>query len=220
MLMEGRSKKKRGTFQITLGVLLLVAALGLIVYNRLESDDAYKSSMSILDKFYEQLAENQSEEGHWNQVIQDALDTPDGYEEEEEQVIPEMPVIEIDGRNYLGTVEIPSLGIELPILADWDFKLLKIAPARYRGNYFGNDLVIAAHNYARHFSPIKRIEKNADVYLITATGDRIHYRVKMLENLNPSQGKEMVNGDWDLTMFTCNTGGRTRCAVRCIRVEE
>ena len=25
--------------------------------------------------------------------------------------------------------------------------------------------------------------------------------------------------DWDLTLFTCTTGGSARCAVRCTRVE-
>ncbi len=29
--------------------------------------------------------------------------------------------------------------------------------------------------------------------------------------------EEMENGDWDLTLFTCAWGGRSRVAVRCIR---
>ena len=31
----------------------------------------------------------------------------------------------------------------------------------------------------------------------------------------------MINAqdDWDLTLFTCFIGGRTRCTVRCTRVE-
>ena len=27
-------------------------------------------------------------------------------------------------------------------------------------------------------------------------------------------------GSWDLTLFTCYVGGQTRCAVRCVRVED
>ena len=36
----------------------------------------------------------------------------------------------------------------------------------------------------------------------------------------PSLGITLpVMADWDLTLFTCNAGGQTRCAVRCSRIE-
>ena len=44
-----------------------------------------------------------------------------------------------------------------------------------------------------------------------------------METLQPTQIEEMVGkadgDDWDLTLFTCTTGGSARCAVRCTRVE-
>ena len=49
------------------------------------------------------------------------------------------------------------------------------------------------------------------------------YTVSKVETLQPTQIKEMVGkvdgDDWDLTLFTCTTGGSARCAVRCTRVE-
>ena len=42
------------------------------------------------------------------------------------------------------------------------------------------------------------------------------------ENLQPTQIEEMTekteeSDEWDLTLFTCTTGGSARCAVRCVR---
>ena len=36
-----------------------------------------------------------------------------------------------------------------------------------------------------------------------------------METLMPTAVEEMESGDWDLTLFTCTVGGRTRVAVRC-----
>ena len=43
-----------------------------------------------------------------------------------------------------------------------------------------------------------------------------------VENLQPTQIEEMTekteeSDEWDLTLFTCTTGGSARCAVRCVR---
>ena len=39
--------------------------------------------------------------------------------------------------------------------------------------------------------------------------------------MQPTQIEKMITAtdenDWDLTLFTCTTGGNARCAVRCVR---
>ena len=51
----------------------------------------------------------------------------------------------------------------------------------------------------------------AGVYFITKKRMDVEY---MVNNAAPQAEP------WDLTLFTCNTGGQTRCAVRCIRAED
>ena len=71
----------------------------------------------------------------------------------------------------------------------------------------------------------------ADVYLITVDCRVYHYQVTNRETLQPGAVENMientnnttdgtVTNEWDLTLFTCNTGGQTRCAVRCARIRE
>jgi len=58
---------------------------------------------------------------------------------------------EIDGNNYIGVIDIPCLGLSLPIISDWSYPNLKIAPCRYKGSAYQDNLIIAGHNYQSHF---------------------------------------------------------------------
>ena len=143
----------------------------------------------------------------------------------------DMPTFTVDGYNYIGILEIPSLELTFSVMDGWDYTRLKISPCVYSGSYKTNDLVICAHNYARHFSPVKWIDMGADVYLITVDRKVYHYRVTNRETVQPDSVEHMientnntadgsVTNEWDLTLLTCNTGGQTRCAVRCGRASE
>lgn len=140
----------------------------------------------------------------------------------------DMPVEMIDGYPYIGFLEIPSLGLSLPVMADWDYDRLQISPCRYSGSYFTDDLTICAHNYARHFSPVKWIEMGADVYFTNVNGESIHYITSNIQTVQPTHIDDMIENsansdstnEWDMTLFTCNTGGQTRCAVRCTRIRQ
>ena len=52
-----------------------------------------------------------------------------------------------------------------------------------------------------------------------AAGNIFSYSVKETEVLAPTDIEGMVSGDWDLTMFTCTIGGKSRVTVRCERLE-
>ena len=108
-------------------------------------------------------------------------------------------------------------------MSEWSYPGLKIAPGRYAGSVFTDDLVICGHNYARHFSPVKRLAVGTTVQFVDMDGREWDYTVSKVETLQPTQIEEMVGkadgDDWDLTLFTCTTGGSARCAVRCTRVE-
>ncbi len=225
--MENKPKKRSGNILIALGLLALAAALALVIYNVWDAKRAADASDSIVGQLDTLLPEERTlpEEP----PIEEA---PTREEEEsgEEKVYPPMPVVEIDGYYYIGELDIPSLGLHLPVMSEWDMDRLKISPCHYSGSYYSDDLVILAHNYARHFSPIKWIDIGAEVYFTNVEGVVYKYQVSNRVTLEPSQVSEMIQNqnnsrtegleDWDLTLFTCNTGGTTRCAVRCVRVDE
>ncbi len=213
-----KKRRRKGTLFIVLGLLLISGAVGLTLYNVWDAWRAGKESETIL----EELEEDMEKET-------DGTPAAPSMNRFTRETAPAMPLQTIDGYDYIGILEIPDQGIRLPVMNTWDYTRLKISPCRYSGSYFTDDLVICAHNYASHFSPIKWIGIGTDVYFITVDQVVYHYTVSNRETVQPTAIEEMirnqnnagedgVNSQWDLTLFTCNTGGQTRCAVRCDRV--
>ena len=203
------TKQKIGRACMIVGILLILGALALLGYNQWDANRADKASQDALGKLEETLTE--TIEDNTEEEIQPELDP--------EQ---EMTVTDIDGWGYIGYLSVPSIGLELPVMSEWSYAGLKIAPGRYSGSTYADNMVVCAHNYAKHFSPIKWLAEGAQVYFTDMDGMRWSYEVSYVENLQPTQIEKMTektedSDNWDLTLFTCTTGGHARCAVRCVR---
>lgn len=182
----------------------MAAALAFTGYNIWDSNRAGKNAAQILEQL------------DMPQVMQQA--SPNFHKTLEQVTIdyPPMATQNINGYDYIGTLEVPSLSLKLPVMAQWDYDRLQISPCVYSGSYFSSDLVICGHNYSSHFSNLKTISLGEEINLDTVDGYRYVYRVDNIETVKPTDISLMVEPtDWDLTLFTCHTGGQTRCAIRC-----
>ena len=133
-----------------------------------------------------------------------------------EEVAPKKSIVPLDGREYIGIVEIESLGIKLPVLSSYTDADMKTTPCVYYGSRENNNLVIVGHNYDSQFGNFNLIDSNEVITakLTMVDGSEYVYTSKLLEKLNPNQIDEMLTGDWDLTLFTCNYSGEKRIAIR------
>jgi sortase A len=182
-----------------LGIAAVLAAVGLLLWNINEDRKAEESVMDIMP-----LLEEQRE-----QALAEAA------AEYEDSTSEEMTVKEVDGYGYIGSLSLPTLKLELPVMETWDYTRLKIAPCRYSGSVKTDNLVIAAHNYTRHFGSLKTMNKGDKVYF-TDMDDKVYtYEVTEIDTLAPTAIEEMTNSDYDLTLFTCTYGGKSRVTVRC-----
>lgn len=207
-------KSKRGTAWINLGLLLLAAALFLAAYNRNESYQAQQQSDVVLEEMSEALAQTVPAQTVPGQTEQPEL--PEAMEEP----LREMPVRTIRGRDYIGVLTIPALELELPVLSQWDYTNLRIAPCRYEGSVYNGSLILCAHNYSSHFGRLKNL-REGDTVQFTDMDDNVYtYQVVGLETLSPTDVEGMESGDWDLTLFTCTVGGQSRVTVRLERTDD
>lgn len=124
----------------------------------------------------------------------------------------------IDDREYIGVLSIPALGLELPVISAWDYPGLRVAPCRYTGSAYTDDLVIAAHNYASHFGRLRELSQGDSIRFTDTDGNVFDYVVSELGILEPYAVSQMTEGDWDLTLFTCTPGGQYRVTLRCNRI--
>ena len=190
-------KRKIAVILMTLGVLCIAFALGLLVFNNKENEKAQQNASVIMEEIRIQLAENAPSE-----------DTIDPFDEE-------MIVKVIDGYGYIGYLSVPALDLDLPVMSEWDYDRLKIAPCRYYGSTKTDNLVIAAHNYKYHFGYLGNLLPG-DTVIFTDMDAVVHsYTVTSVEQLLPTDVDKVKDTGDDLILYTCTYGGAKRIVVRC-----
>ena len=186
-------KKYSGYIYIVIGVIFICAAAFLVRHNFNESAEAGDASDEFLEGVVEQMPG----------MVVDNDESGD------------MPVVDVDGRSFIGTVEVPSLGLLLPIQSEWASDNAKVSVCRYKGSVYENDLIVAGHNYVEHFGNLNQLVTGDTVIVTDMNGKSFYYKVANIETLGAYDVEEMEAGDWDLTLFTCTIGGANRVTVRC-----
>lgn len=207
-------RKTFGTLLIVLGAVLVLSALGMTCSNLWKDSRAGKAAQESLEKLTAPLP--QPEKTQENEQLPLLVD-PAEIELYEAYPYMDMPEQEVDGRMYIGVLEIETLELRLPILSQWSDSDYQIAPCRYSGSAYQNDLVIAGHNYGSHFRRLSDLSIGDTVRFTDVDGNVFVYVMVDIELLNADQVEEIRTGDWDLTLFTCTVGGQQRIAIRCAR---
>ena len=221
---------KRGSGLIVLGLALIVGAFGLMFWNMYDENRAQASTEGIMEQLQNEIPDYHPAEPYAPQATQNH-DKPDLSDPAarlpEEQEIPdyqldpqrEMAVKIVNGRPYIGVLSVPVLGLELPVIQEWNYPDLRIAPCRYVGSVYTDNLVIAAHNYESHFGKLKQL-KTGDLLTFTdMDGEKILYEVQVIDVLQPTAVDTVKNSDFDLVLYTCTYGGESRVVVFCNRVK-
>lgn len=183
-----------GKLCVLLGIVCLLGSVGLMVYNRWEADRAAKASQAMLDEIQSKIGEPSP--------------TPAGTSTE-------MVTIQVEGYSCIGVLSVPVLELELPVLDDWSYAKLKKAPCLYYGSCYEKDFVIAAHNYQAHFGRLSELQAGDSVRFIDVTGTIHFYEVALVETLPADATEAMIASGFDLSLYTCTTGGGSRVTVRC-----
>ena len=205
-------RKWIGMLCVLLGFLCLLGAIGFLVYNRWEDQNAEEIAQELLADVKNILNETQPE--------QTLPDETAGLPNEAEKIPAEMATIEVDGYDCIGILSVPVLDLELPVLTDWSYAKLKKAPCHYYGSYYETDFVIAAHNYDSHFGGLSRLQMGDIVIFTDAGGADHYYQVELLETLSATATEEMITSGFDLSLYTCTPGGASRVTVRCSGITQ
>lgn len=220
-------RNKIGIVLMILGAALVIGALSLFAYNQHIDSQAEEASEVVLPQLIDMIreqAETDAEEDSGDSPV--VTTAPDGSV----SLIPELPSdlpdpyapvdvtmkeIELNGYAYIGYLSVPDLGLELPIMSEWDYKRLQKSPCRYTGTVKGEDLVLLAHNYNSHFGKLSKLVPGAPIYFTDVEGITTSYEVIAVNVIQPTAVEEVTSGEYALTLFTCTYSGRTRVVVYC-----
>ncbi len=211
-------KSKKGRLLVILGTVLLLAALSLVLWNNYRQQTSSKKMNGILSSLLLQMpqtdddfeSDNSGDFGQ-NGLNGDIFDFSSGgeasYSEE---------YIEVEQKRYIGILQIPSLGLELPIMADYSYAELYNSPCRYFGGIATSDIVIAAHNYRYFFGPIDNLNSGDKLIFTDVNGQIFTYSVVQSEIIASNDLNSLLanSDEWDMTLFTCTWSGTSRIVVR------
>ena len=121
----------------------------------------------------------------------------------------------------IGSIEIPSIKINYPILSNTNDELLKISPCRFYGpstNEIGN-LCIAAHNYDdnRFFSNLNKLNVGDEIRIYGYSNSLVKYYVYDKYEINKNDTtctSQETNGFREITLITCNNFNGNRLIIK------
>lgn len=203
------NKRRLGAGLMALGAILLAAAALLVRENHMEETEAGDRAQAVLGEMQRRLN------------LENGRILPKNVGQTGEESAPqiaELPTMEIDGDEYIGMIELPTLDRSLPVMKDWSYPKLRRSPCRYWGSPEKGNFVIFAHNYSRHFGSIRDLATGDPVQFVSVDCRVYRYSVEKIETLEKGDVDKMLNSGYDLTLFTCTYGGRHRVTVRLSRV--
>ena len=120
------------------------------------------------------------------------------------------------GYEVIGVVALPDLGLSLPVLADYTQDLLAVAPCRYTDDLAlePGQLVVAGHNYRTHFGRLGELASGSRITWQNLDGVTYTYTVTEVTEIDAGDREALEQGDWDLTLFTCDVTRTRRILVR------
>lgn len=172
---------RKGRGLIVSGLILIVMALLLSGNNLMEGYHQKTESDTVLQS-----------------LVFDEVHAEETVSEETE-----LPQQTVEENIYVGKIEVPALGIELPVLSYYSPEGLMSAPARYTGSPYTDDMIICAHNSYSHFGTLFRLHTGDTVIFTDLDGNVFTYELFETEILQHDQLDVLLDGDWDLTLFTC-----------------
>ena len=191
--------KKKSKALISVGLVFIIAALGIVGYNIFATMRAKITSENTLQQL-SKVDVNSETKKYPEYMLNPHI---------------KMPVKNIDGLECIGTLYIPSLNLEFPVQNEWSLDHLRYTPCRYYGSVYLNNMIICAHNFYYHFGRLKELSVGDEVIFIDTVKNEFKYKVSEVLVMDPYASKEMKTGNFGLTLFTCTLGGASRVTVRC-----
>ena len=203
--------KKSGIIFVILGAVLMLSALLLFLYNGYEDRRAGAEAEILLDDIQAVIEQKPAPTPLPEETTPPAPENAEPAETlPQETHPPEMPEVMIKGYAYIGYLSIPELELQLPVMSQWDYDRLNISPCRHFGSSRTDDLVIAAHNYKTHFGSLSSLQTGTKVYFTDMDGIQNEYSLERLDTLAADAVDEVQNSGFDLVLYTCTPGGKTR----------
>lgn len=215
-----KKKKKKFSLSTLLLVLIFLAGLGIMLYptfsdwwNSMHATQAIASYVdAVEDLSAKQRAKMLKAARRYNASLPNGVNfnlTPEQYAEYES-------LLDVTGTGIMGYIQIPSIGVNLPVYHSVDEGVLQIAAGHIPGSSLPvggkrTHAVLSGHRglpSAKLFSDLDKL-KEGDIFTVTVLDQMITYRADQIRIVLPEETDELAitEGKDYCTLITCTPYG-------------
>ncbi|MBR5272823.1 MAG: hypothetical protein IKU25_05445 [Clostridia bacterium] len=192
--MKKTANKKFTVILTCIGVMLILAAVGLMLFSHLGGKNAQTNAKEIVNKMYSLMPDVKNS-------------APDGRSNVN------MPMLEIDGTDFVGIIEASEN--TLPIYCKWDSSEVTKYPCRYMGSMHDGSLIIGGSDNKGQFDFVKTISNGESIFITDTTGLRFRYTVTDINRTKDVSTDYLSSQEADLILFARNTYSLDYTVILC-----
>ena len=193
-----KGKKKSSLILMILGIVLITAAVTVVAFSQLSAGKAESDCKALVVKL---------------RGLMPLIHTG----EMDDRVEMAMPMVEVNGKNYVGIIQLPKYDVELPVSAQWDANAITANPCRYTGSIYDGTFIIGGSDNSGQFDFMKLITMGDEISVTDMTGSQYRYTVTWVEKTKDVSTEALSGGDDVLVLFARNTYSTDYTIVRCAR---
>jgi sortase A len=171
------------TILLSAGTVMIAAALAALLFWQWNIHSSAKAAGEYVHTLQALIPEPQSA------VPQQRLDNA-------------MPVLSLDGRDFVGILEIPRFDSSLPVGADWGNA--SRYPCRFSGSVYDGSLRIGATSQPGQYDFFREISVGDSLYFTDMTGNRYGYVVADIRYTTHANVENVDSQEADLLLFIQN----------------
>ena len=111
------------------------------------------------------------------------------------------PLLEIDGVDYFGIVEVPGYGKALPVGGSWSKKALAHHPQRFDGSIYDGSLILGGSGTKGQMDYLHKVSIGDTVTVTDVSGDRYSYTIKEIKKKRSASTEALTSEEADLILF-------------------
>ena len=113
-----------------------------------------------------------------------------------------MPVLQLEGEDFCGLLEVPSYGVSLPVGGEWEEGRVSVYPRRFWGSVYDRSMVIGGSGRNGQLDFCAKLDLGDTLRFTDMEGTRFSYEAVRIDRKKQIDAEELLWVRWDLTLFS------------------
>lgn len=126
---------------------------------------------------------------------------------------PQMPVLQYEKRDYVCLLDVPALGVSLPVQSTWEQDRLARNPCKYWGSCYDGTLILGGSR--GQFDFCAKLDVGDRVVITDMRGAEFAYDVARIDRAGEASYEQLYDETYSLTLFVQESFSSDYIVVRC-----